>query len=131
MEANLMNSIEEVTALQIARVPGDPVRFTIYKHIIEAQEIRCGDICLQPPVEASTVSHHLKVLLYAGLVESRRIGQGVYYRAIFGRLEAYLKYLKKIKHMGQEVRNGSAPTASRRDDWQRQRQATYDPVCLC
>jgi DNA-binding transcriptional ArsR family regulator len=37
------------------------------------------------------------VLSDAGLIESRREGQGVYYRAIPGKLKAYLKYLRKLE----------------------------------
>jgi ArsR family transcriptional regulator len=92
-----MNSIEELAALQIARALGDPNRFAIYKHLAEINEMRCGDICLNTPIRASTVSHHLKVLSDAGLIEFRREGQGVYYRAIPGKLKAYLKYLRKLE----------------------------------
>ena len=107
-----MNSIEEVHAVQIAKVLGDPVRFSIYKHITEMNEMRCGDICLETPVRASTVSHHLKVLSHAGLIESRREGQGVYYRSVPGMLEAYLKYLRELKRIGQTSRNSSAATTT-------------------
>jgi ArsR family transcriptional regulator len=95
-----MKPIEEVDAVQIARVLGDPVRFSIYKHIIEMNEMRCGDICLESPVHPSTVSHHLKVLSQAGLVESRRERQVVYYRLVPEKLEAYVQYLGELKQLG-------------------------------
>ncbi len=92
-----MNSIEEVDALHIAKALGDPNRFAIYKHLTEINEMRCGDICLDTPIRASTVSHHLKVLSDAGLIQSRREGQGVYYRTVPERLKAYLKFLKRLE----------------------------------
>lgn len=91
-----MNSMEELDALHIAKALGDPNRFAIYKHLTETNEMRCGDICLDTPVRASTVSHHLKVLSDAGLIQSRREGQGVYYRTVPERLRAYLKFLKRL-----------------------------------
>jgi ArsR family transcriptional regulator len=97
---------EDAQALQIARAFGDPVRFAIYKRITEMTEMRCGDICLGTPVRASTVSHHLKVLSEAGLVESRRDGQCVYYRWIPRRLEAYLRYLRQLKRAGSATMRG-------------------------
>ena len=95
-EANAMNPLEEEHALQIARVLGDPVRFSIYRRITEANEVRCGDICAGMSVRASTVSHHLKKLSDAGLVESRRERQAVYYRWDPSTLEAYLDYLGRL-----------------------------------
>jgi ArsR family transcriptional regulator, arsenate/arsenite/antimonite-responsive transcriptional repressor len=91
-----MNTINESHALEIARALGDAVRFSIYRHIVEMEEVRCGDICVNSPVRASTVSHHLRMLAEAGLIESRREGQGVYYRWVPSKLEAYLKYLRKL-----------------------------------
>jgi ArsR family transcriptional regulator, arsenate/arsenite/antimonite-responsive transcriptional repressor len=102
-----MDSIEEPDAQQIARALGDPTRFAIYKHLAEIDEMRCGDICLDTPVRASTVSHHLKVLSDAGLIISRREGQGVYYRAVPERLRAYLKYLRRMARADQPLHHGS------------------------
>ena len=95
-----MDSTAELRVLRIARALGDPTRFLIYKHIIDAGEIRCGDISLDTPVRASTVSHHLKVLSGAGLVCSRREGQGVYYRALPSCLDGYLRYMRTLERKG-------------------------------
>ena len=95
-----MDLMNEVHAVRIARALADPIRFFIYRNIIDAVEIRCGDICMETPVRASTVSHHLKVLSDAGLIKSRRMGLGVYYRPIPEVLEAYLQFLRKLKNKG-------------------------------
>ncbi len=92
-----MNSIDELRAVQIARAFGDHTRFLIYKHIAELKEMRCQDICLGTSVRASTVSHHLRVLSGSGLIESRREGQGVYYRAVSNVLRAYVNYLRTLE----------------------------------
>jgi len=96
-----MDSFTEIHALQIARVLGDPTRFLIYKQVTEEGETRCGEIGADTAVRASTVSHHLKVLSDAGLVDSRRDGQAVYYRCIVPRLAAYVHYLQDLQEKGQ------------------------------
>jgi ArsR family transcriptional regulator, arsenate/arsenite/antimonite-responsive transcriptional repressor len=62
---------------------GDPVRLRILNLLITASD---GEICacdLVEPVGRSqpTVSHHLKVLREAGLVDAEKRGTWVYYRA--------------------------------------------------
>jgi ArsR family transcriptional regulator, arsenate/arsenite/antimonite-responsive transcriptional repressor len=105
--------IEEFQALQIARALGDPTRFAIFKHLAEMDEMRCGDICLDTPVRASTVSHHLKVLSDAGLVKSRRDGQCVFYRTIPDRLGAFLDHLRKLERKAESLQLRPLGMASR------------------
>ena len=94
----MKNHMDEYRVLQIAKVLGDPVRFSIYRHILGADEIRCGDICVETPVRASTTSHHLKLLSDARLTESRREGQGVYYRSVPSTLRSFLGFLRTLQH---------------------------------
>jgi ArsR family transcriptional regulator, arsenate/arsenite/antimonite-responsive transcriptional repressor len=94
----MKNLMDECRVLQIAKVLGDPVRFSIYRHILETDEVRCGDICVKTPVRASTTSHHLKMLSDAGLIESRREGQGVYYRSAPSTLRSFVWFLWALQH---------------------------------
>ncbi|MEV0459012.1 ArsR/SmtB family transcription factor [Catellatospora methionotrophica] len=69
---------------------GDPVRLQLLSMITSAA---AGEICvcdLTPAFELTgpTISHHLKVLREAGLVESDRRGTWVWYRANRSRLAA-------------------------------------------
>ena len=62
---------------------GDPVRLQLMSMIASAEG---GEICvcdLTPAFELSgpTISHHLKTLREAGLVDAERRGTWVYYRA--------------------------------------------------
>lgn len=62
---------------------GDPVRLQLMSMIASAPE---GEICvcdLTPTFDLSgpTISHHLKTLREAGLVDAERRGTWVYYRA--------------------------------------------------
>jgi ArsR family transcriptional regulator, arsenate/arsenite/antimonite-responsive transcriptional repressor len=67
---------------------GDPVRLQILSMLSAAPE---GEVCVcefVAPLGKSqpTVSHHLKVLGEAGLVEGDRRGKWVWYRLVPGRL---------------------------------------------
>ena len=74
---------------------GDPVRLRLLSMIASAPE---GEICvcdLTPAFELSgpTISHHLRTLREAGLVDAERRGTWVYYRArpeVLRRLAAVL-----------------------------------------
>ena len=64
---------------------GDPVRLRILSRITSASD---GEICVCDitgddfDVSGPTVSHHLKVLREAGLIEGERRGTWVYYRPL-------------------------------------------------
>lgn len=73
----------------------DPMRLRMVSMLLAAPEgCACG--CdLETPLGLSqpTVSHHLKVLREAGLVEGERQGRWVYYRVITERLGELAKAL--------------------------------------
>lgn len=64
------------------RALGDPVRLRLLSLIAAQDEVCVCDLTGAVEVSAPTVSHHLKVLREAGLVQSRRRGTWVYYRAV-------------------------------------------------
>lgn len=80
---------------RIAKALADSRRFEILKAISERDEMSCGAIAERFPVGQSTVSHHLKMLLDAGLVSVRREGQHGYFSARPEVLEEYIGELKK------------------------------------
>jgi ArsR family transcriptional regulator len=81
----------------IARALADPRRYDILKQIgksgdtLACEQLR-GGCC----VSAATVSHHMKELETAGLVESTREGKFVTYRLRRDVLEAYLARMAQI-----------------------------------
>ena len=79
----------EQIAVRVARALSDPTRFGILKTIACQGELCCGDLTRVFPISAATVSHHLRVLGDAGLVETRRDGQFIKVRAVPERLEEY------------------------------------------
>jgi ArsR family transcriptional regulator len=57
--------------------------------------VGCRRLCGCFPVRQATISHHLKELASAGLVESRRDGQFVYYRTRPAVLDEYMSQLRR------------------------------------
>jgi ArsR family transcriptional regulator, arsenate/arsenite/antimonite-responsive transcriptional repressor len=86
---------------RVAKALADPRRFGILERIAAAgPELACQRLCDCFPVSQATVSHHLKELTGAGLVESRREGQYVFYRARPEVLRAYLAELQRRVPLG-------------------------------
>jgi ArsR family transcriptional regulator, arsenate/arsenite/antimonite-responsive transcriptional repressor len=74
---------------RIAKALSDPRRFSM----LEAISANCGcpnqSLCQEFPVSKATISHHLKELVQAGLVETERDGQYIRARARTDILKAY------------------------------------------
>ncbi len=95
---------------RIAKALADPRRIEILRVIAEVREMSCGAIAERFPIGQSTVSHHLKVLADAGLVDVRREGQHGYFLARTNVLDAYIEILRQ-----KLVHSGSNRSASRRE----------------
>ena len=80
---------------RIAKALADPRRFEILEHIASRAEVGCQRLCGCFPVRQATISHHLKELTTAGLVEFRKDGQFVYYRVRRSVLDEYMAELKR------------------------------------
>jgi ArsR family transcriptional regulator, arsenate/arsenite/antimonite-responsive transcriptional repressor len=89
------DSVEIDQFQRVAKALADPRRFEILEHIARQAEVGCRRLCDCFPVRQATISHHLKELSGAGLVESRRDGQFVYYRSRPDVLDAYLAELMR------------------------------------
>jgi ArsR family transcriptional regulator, arsenate/arsenite/antimonite-responsive transcriptional repressor len=76
----------------------DQTRLRIFEAISARRQMNCGQIVSLRGVTPATVSHHLKILQEAGLIECRREGQFVYSRSVPERIEEYTRALAKIAH---------------------------------
>ena len=74
---------------RIAKALADPRRLAMFEAIVSGAHCPNQSLCRDFPVSKATVSHHIKELVQAGLVESEREGQYVNYRARPGVMEAY------------------------------------------
>src|SRR6267142_462353 len=81
---------------RIAKALADPRRFEIFEEMAASEdELACGRIVERFPVTQATVSHHLKELNDAGLIEIRPDGQFRYCRARLDVLEEYIRELQR------------------------------------
>jgi len=79
---------------RICKALADPRRLEIFTLIARKGEISCGEIAERFPIGQPTVSHHLKLLLDAGLVDVRREGQFGFFSP---RLDVFEKYLRQLE----------------------------------
>ena len=81
----------------IAKALADPRRYNLLRKISEAGDtLACENLRGCTEVSAATVSHHMKELETAGLVESTREGKFVTYCLRRDILQAYLARMAKI-----------------------------------
>jgi ArsR family transcriptional regulator len=79
---------------RIAKALADPRRFEILQTIAASgDEMCCGSVVECFPVAQATVSHHLRELTHAGLIDTRTEGQFKYLRA---RPEALTEYMDEL-----------------------------------
>ena len=66
--------------VQLFAALADPVRLAIVRELANSPEVCACDFTSCCDVRQPTVSHHLKVLREAGIVESERRGSWIFYR---------------------------------------------------
>jgi len=77
----------------ISKALADETRLRIFEAISTRKEMNCGEIVSIHGVTPATVSHHLKVLQDARLIETRREGLFVYSRSTPSVIDAYTRAL--------------------------------------
>ncbi len=90
--------MDEHTALEVAlrlKALADPVRVRLMSLLLAAEDVGCCTCDLAPAVGVTeaTVSHHLKQLREAGLVEGTRVGLNVFYRPLRTNLSALCRVI--------------------------------------
>ncbi len=80
---------------QVAKALSDPRRVALLEAIGSADEYPCQRLCKQFPVSKGTISHHMKELLRAGLIRSRREGQYKLYEVCRDAITAYTNELTR------------------------------------
>ena len=81
---------------KIAKALADPRRFEILQQIAAEDEMSCSSLRECQAITAATLSHHVKELEAAGLVDVRRESKFLYLQQHRPAWKAYLKELKKI-----------------------------------
>ena len=86
----------------IAKALADPRRMAVLEVIAGERECACSKLREEFPVSKATISHHIKELVRAGLVESHREGQYLQCEVRRDVLEAYAAEL--LRRAGSKVR---------------------------
>jgi ArsR family transcriptional regulator len=63
----------------VSRALADPRRLALLEEIGSAREYSCQMLCRGSGISKGTVSHHMKILVDAGLIVERRRGQYMFY----------------------------------------------------
>jgi ArsR family transcriptional regulator len=80
----------------VAKALSDQTRLELLLAIAAVPEHSCAELVRAFPVSQATVSHHLKILVGAGLVAVRRSGQFHHYRVVPGALAAWAGELNRV-----------------------------------
>tara|TARA_R110002167_G_C12528895_1_gene638938 strand:- start:329 stop:673 length:345 start_codon:yes stop_codon:yes gene_type:complete len=78
---------------RISKAIADPQRFAILTCIASELEIACKSLVDEFPITQATISHHLKELVAAELIHSRRQGQLAILSCRRDICESYTRYL--------------------------------------
>ena len=96
--------MERARIEKISKALADTTRLMIFETISANKEMICGDLVALRGVTPATVSHHLKILSEAGLIECTRKGQCIHNRAIPETIAEYSQALVRIAR-GKAARN--------------------------
>lgn len=75
-----MDAAQAERVAELLRALADPIRLRLMSIIAASDEVCVCDLTAPFSVSQPTISHHLRVLKDAGLVDSERRGTWVYYR---------------------------------------------------
>ena len=94
---------------RIAKALADPRRFEILETIAAAgEELCCGEVVGRFTVSQATISHHLKELTDAGLVEARTEGQ---FKLLRARPDVLAEYTEQLERRLGLRKGARAPAA--------------------
>ena len=87
--------MEEQNVVKSLAALAQPVRLRVFRALVVAgpKGLTPGDLAAQLEVAATTLSFHLKELMYADLVSQERDGRHLIYRAAFEHMDDLLGYL--------------------------------------
>ncbi|MBA3707439.1 MAG: winged helix-turn-helix transcriptional regulator [Planctomycetes bacterium] len=90
-----MGSLASATFDRIAKALADGQRCRILEKIAASGELCCSEIVDHCSVSQATISHHLKELVTAELIERRKHGQFAYFRFNQPVMAAYVSELQR------------------------------------
>jgi ArsR family transcriptional regulator len=88
---------------RVAKALADPQRCEILERVAAAGELCCGELTRGLDVSQATISHHLKELSTAGLLERRKDGQFAYFRFVPEVMHGYFDCLQRRLGLSKEA----------------------------
>jgi ArsR family transcriptional regulator len=88
--------MEHARIEKISKALADATRLMIFEAISAKKGMVCGELVALRGVTPATVSHHLKILADAGLIECRRQGQFVHNRVVPKTIAEYSRALARL-----------------------------------
>ena len=87
-------SLEQIQA--ISRSLADPRRYAILQQIASSENLLCSSLDAQSLITPATISHHLRELQEAGLVDAQRQGRSMCLSLRRPVWNAYLQHLQQL-----------------------------------
>ena len=81
---------------KVSKALADETRLMIFEAISAQDQMSCSEIVALQGVTPATVSHHLKLLVEADLIECHREGQFVRSRVVPETIQEYARTLSRI-----------------------------------
>jgi DNA-binding transcriptional ArsR family regulator len=98
-----MARLPDTSFERIAKALADTQRCRILERVAASEELCCSELVDCFGVSQATVSHHLKELVAAELVDRRKDGQYAYFRFRQDMMKAYMDELKRRLRLGSAV----------------------------
>ena len=89
---------------RISKALADQTRLRIFEAIAAKENMTCGELVTLRGVTPATISHHLKILTDAELIECEKKGQFVHSRTMPDTIAEYAGALTKIAKPRREAR---------------------------
>jgi ArsR family transcriptional regulator len=90
---------------RISKALGDETRLRIFEVIAAQKNLTCSELVKLQGVTPATISHHLKILTDAELIECRKEGQFVYSRTVPATIAEYAESLAQISNGDRAARS--------------------------
>jgi ArsR family transcriptional regulator, arsenate/arsenite/antimonite-responsive transcriptional repressor len=105
LSARLESTMDAKKIEKISKALGDETRLRIYEMIAQQKNLTCSELVTMQGVTPATISHHLKILTDAQLIECRKEGQFVYSRTLPETIAEYTKSLARISNGNRTARS--------------------------
>ena len=88
--------LDQKELAKISKALSDLTRLRIFEGLSSRKEMYCGQVVEKCGLTPGTISHHLKILADANLIETRREGQFIYMRSRPETIRDYGRALAKM-----------------------------------